>query len=576
MSTSMHTLLQDTINDMTAPGQMFELTEVQVAGQSLKAWAIASGSLREVWLNSAGYGAADYLVYEDERCTYTQAHAQVASVANWLVANGIGQHDRVAIAMRNYPEWMLAYWAIVCIGAVPVGINAWWVADELEHGLKDSAAKLLICDQERLQRFGEISDSFTDLAVVTVRVDDVPARATPWHSLLAADSTLPDVTIDPEDDASIFYTSGTTGTPKGARLSHRGCVNNLFSLIFMNMAYAAAEAKFTGVAAANPLAPDAPQMATMVATPLFHVTANNCVVQSLTMAGGKVVHMYKWDAGEALRIIEEEQITTFGGVPTMLRELVKHPDFATRDLSTLTRLGGGGAAVQSDLIEKINSFGNGVAPAQGYGQTETCGAVSASSGIFLTDKPDSAGRLMPIYEVKCVDPFGQELPQGETGELCLRGAQVMTGYLNRPEATAEAIVDGWLHTGDIGYMDADTFVYLVDRAKDMVLRGGENVYCAEVEAVLYRHDDVIECAVFAVPDERLGEQVGAAVCLAAGTHISAAELRAFCETKIAAYKAPSYIWILNDPLPRNASGKFVKRQLQQDLNLADAHKVGRH
>lgn len=576
MSKRLYTILQDTIAEMTAAGQMFEMTEVQVAGQSLKAWALATGSLREVWLKSAGYGDAEYLVYQHERFTYAQAHAQVASVANWLVANGIGQHDRVAIAMRNYPEWMLAYWAVVCIGAVPVGINAWWVADELNFGLKDSASKLLICDQERLQRFSEIKHNFADLPVVTVRVNDVPAWATPWSSLLVADSALPAVTIDPEDDASIFYTSGTTGTPKGARLSHRGCVNNIFSLMFIKLAYATAEARFEGVAVADPLDPDAPQMAAMVATPLFHVTANNCVVHVLTVSGGKVVHMYEWDAGDALRIVEEERITNFGGVPTMLREMIKHPEFASRDTSSLTKLGGGGAAVQPDLIEKIDTFGKGAAPAQGYGQTETCGAISASSGMFLRDKPNSAGLLLPIFEVKCIDAVGNELPPGATGELCLRGAQVITGYLNRPEATAETIVDGWLHSGDIGYIDADNFIYLVDRVKDMVLRGGENVYCVEVEAALYKHDDVAECAVFAVPDERLGEQVGAAVCLVPGTHTSAAELRAFCETKIAAFKAPGYIWMLNQPLPRNASGKFVKRQLQKNLHLADACEVGRH
>ncbi len=570
----MYKILQETIDAMTAPGQMFALSEVEVAGQSVKAWAMASGSLRDMWLNSAAYSDADYLVYEDERWTYAQAHAQVASVASWLVANGIGQHDRVAIALRNYPEWMLAYWAVICIGAVPVGLNAWWVTDEMRYGLKDSASKLLICDRERLQQFSEIRDDFAALSVVTVRVDDVPSWASPWSNLLAAEPVLPQVAIDPEDDACIFYTSGTTGTPKGAQLTHRGCVNNLFSLMFINLAYATAEAKYKGDTAANPQAADAPKMASIVATPLFHVTANNCMVQMLAIAGGKVVLMYKWDAGDALAIIEKEKITHFGGVPTMLREMLSHPDFAARDTSSLLRLGGGGAAVQPDLVEKIDAGGAGAAPAQGYGLTETCGAVSASSGIFLTDKPNSAGRVIPIYAVKCIDVAGNELPPGETGEICLRGAQVFKGYLNRPEATAATIVDGWLHTGDIGFMDEDDFVYLVDRAKDIVLRGGENVYCAEVEVALYQHDSVVECAVFSVPDERLGEQVGAAVCLVADSHLTAQQLRVFCETKIAAYKAPAYIWLLDEPLPRNASGKFVKRQLQQDLDLADAYQVG--
>ncbi|MGI9285569.1 MAG: AMP-binding protein, partial [Pseudomonadales bacterium] len=462
------------------------------------------------------------------------------------------------------------YWAVVSMGAVPVGVNAWWVAEELKYGLKDSETKLLICDRERLERFNEIREEFPDLQVVTVRVDEVPAWASPWSSMLAAEPVMPEVTIDPDDDACIFYTSGTTGYPKGAQLTHRGCVNNLFSLMFINLASAAAEAKVKGTTPPDPMAPGAPQMSSIVATPLFHVTANNCLAQTMTLAGGKLVHMYKWDAGEALRIIEEEKITTFSGVPTMSREIISHPDFASRDTSSLLALGGGGAAVQPDLIDKIDKSGEGAAAAQGYGLTETCGMVGASSGIYLKSKPNSAGLVIPIYDVKCVDEAGNELPVGETGEICLRSPQVIKGYLNRPEATAETIVDGWLHTGDIGFMDEDNFIYLVDRAKDMVLRGGENVYCSEVEVALYKHDDVAECAVFSVPDERLGEEVGAAIFPAPNTHPTAEDIRAFCKTKIAAFKAPRYIWILNEQLPRNASGKFVKRELQENLDPSDA------
>lgn len=566
----MYKELKEAIAEMTAPGQMFEITEVEIGGVPLKAWSMAPASLRDIWLNSAGYGDADYLVYQDERWTYAEAQQEVARIANWLVANGIGQHDRVAIAMRNYPEWMLAYWAITCIGAVPVGVNAWWVAEELKFGLKDSESKLLICDQERLDRFAGIKEEFPDMRVVAVRVDDVPAWAEPWSSVLASEARLPEVTIDTDDDACIFYTSGTTGTPKGAQLTHRGCVNNLLSLMFINMAQMAAKAKIGGAAPADPMAAGQPQMASIVSTPLFHVTANNCLAQTMTIAGGKLVHMYKWDAGEALRIIEEEKITNFTGVPTMSRELIHHPDFATRDTSSLAALGGGGAAVQPDLIDKIDKTGRGAEPAQGYGMTEVCGMISASAGAYLTDKPNSAGIVMPIYDVKCIDAEGNDLSLGETGEICLRGAQVIKGYLNRPEATAESIVDGWLRTGDIGFMDEDNFIYLVDRAKDMVLRGGENVYCSEVEVALYKHEGIAECSVFSVPDERLGEEVGAAIFAEQDVALDAAEIREFCKTLIAPFKVPRYIWVLDEPLPRNASGKFVKRDLQEGLNVSDA------
>ncbi len=566
----MYKELQETIAGMTAPGQMFNVTEVNVGGQTVKAWAMAPDSLRDVWLNTAGHGEADYLVYRDERWTYTQAHEEVARIANWLVANGIGPNDRVAIAMRNYPEWMLCYWAISCIGAVSVGINAWWVPEELEYGLSDSGARMIICDSERLARVAEIRGALPDLRIVAVRVDDVPEWATPWSDVLAAEPVMPPATIDPDDDACIFYTSGTTGRPKGAQLTHRGCVNNLFSVMFGSLSQAGTQARLQGKEPPNPLAAGGSQMASIVATPLFHVTANNCLAQTATIAGGKLVHMHKWDAGEALRLIEEEKITVFSGVPVMSREIINHPDFATRDTSSLSALNGGGAAVQPDLVGKIKGAGRGTQPGQGYGMTETCGVISTSTGFFLTDKPTSAGRLLPVFDLKVIDGDGNDLPTGETGEICVRGAQVIKGYLNRPEATAEAIVDGWLRTGDIGYIDSDNFIYLVDRAKDMVLRGGENVYCSEVEWVIHRHPGIAECSVFSVPDERLGEEVGAAVYPAPGVEVSASELRDFCKEHLAAYKIPRYIWVLNDPLPRNASGKFVKRELQDSLDLADA------
>jgi acyl-CoA synthetase (AMP-forming)/AMP-acid ligase II len=566
----MYKELKETIAEMTAPGQMFDVTEVEVGGHNIKAWAMAPNSLRDIWLSTAGHAEADYLVYRDERWTYTRAHEEVARIANWLVANGIGQHDHVAIAMRNFPEWMLCYWAIASIGAVSVGVNAWWVPEELKYGLKDSSTKLLICDSERLARFEEIRDEFPDIKVVAVRVDEVPDWASPWSEVLAADPVMPEVSIDSDDDACIFYTSGTTGYPKGAQLTHRGCVNNLFSVMFSTLSQIKAQAKASGESAPDPLGGSKTQMASIIATPLFHVTANNCVAQTATIAGGKLVHMHKWDAGEALRIIEEEKITIFSGVPTMSREIINHPDYSKRDTSTLTALKGGGAAVQPDLVGKIDQSGRGARPGQGYGMTEVCGIISASDGIYLSDKPSSAGLVLPIFDVKCIDKEGNELPAGDVGEICVRGAQVIKGYLNRPDATAETIVDGWLHTGDIGYVDDDNFVYLVDRAKDMVLRGGENVYCSEVETALYKHPDVAECTVFSVPDERLGEEVGAAIFPAPGTNPTAADLRAFCKTLLAAYKAPRYLWILDEPLPRNASGKFVKRALQESLDLSKA------
>jgi acyl-CoA synthetase (AMP-forming)/AMP-acid ligase II len=308
----------------------------------------------------------------------------------------------------------------------------------------------------------------------------------------------------------------------------------------------------------------------LLATPLFHVTANNCVAQGVTLMGGKLVQMYKWDAGEALRLIEEEKVTAFSAVPMMTRELIIHPDFPNRDTSSLKTIGGGGAAMQPDLVGKVPEHMPGTRPNTGYGMTETCGIIAALALEFYLDRPTSVGPVMPTLEAKCVDAEGNVLPTGEVGELVVRGAPVIRGYLNRPDATAETIVDGWLHTGDIAYLDEDNFVYIVDRAKDMVLRGGENVYCAEVESAIFKHDAVAECVVFAVPDERLGEEVGAAMYLRPGASVSAEELREHCSGLLSSYKIPRHMWFMDEPLPRNANGKFVKRALQDSLAMADA------
>lgn len=565
----MYKELRETVQELTSEGQLFALTDVEVNGQTLLAWAIAPPTLRDLWLMSAGHGEADYLVYEDERWTYARAHEQVASIASYLVANGIGKDDKVAIAMRNYPEWLLSFWAIVCIGAVPVGVNAWWVAEELEYGLKDSNTKLLICDRERLQRFESIRSSFPELPVVTVRVDDVPNWATPWSAALESESVLPNANIEPDDDVAIFYTSGTTGHPKGARLTHRGCANNVVTQTFASFALKMAQAKYENKELPTMAREGLPQTATIAVTPLFHVTANG-MAQTLTAGGGKIVHTYKWDAGEALRLIEKEKITNFSGVPIMTREIFDHPNFATTDTSSVDSFGGGGAPVQADLIEKVSASGRSAMMAQGYGMTETSTMASAAYGLYQLDKPTSAGLLMPVFEAKTIDEQGNDLPAGETGELCLRGVQIFKGYLNRPDATAETIVDGWLHTGDIGYVDEDNFIYLVDRAKDMVLRGGENVYSSEVEMIVYRYDDVAECAVFAVPDDRLGEEVGVAVYSPQNPSLDVDALRAFCKEHLAAFKVPRYIWVVQEPLPRNASGKFVKKELQNALDIATA------
>ncbi len=566
--------------ELTAPGSPFEVSEIVVRDVPIKVFTSAPPNMRSVWEMTAPHGEKDYIVYEDERYTYGEIQAQVRALAHRLRdTHGVGSGDRVALAMRNYPEWVVGYWATISVGAAVVGMNAWWTPTEMSYGLTDSRPKVLIADDERLERALHVLDEVRaggPMHVISVRSDrELPADASRWADVVVgadAPADLPAATIDPDDDATIFYTSGTTGFPKGAQLTHRGSVHNLMNLVFMGTATAAAEGKAVAAGEVEPpAAPTTPppaQNVYMAPTPLFHVTACNCLLHPATLTGSRIVFTYKWDPGRALELIEREGVTTFSGVPTMSRELLQHPDWESRDTSSLQGMGGGGAALQPDLVDKIAGALKGKgAPSTGYGLTETHGIVTANSARFFIEKPASCGPVVPTLDAKLVDDEGNDLPAGPdtVGQLCVRGAVVIKGYLNRPEATADSIRDGWFNTGDIAKIDEDGFVFIVDRAKDMVLRGGENVYCSEVETAIYQHDDVAETAVFGIPDERLGEEVACAIVLKPGASMTEAELRAFLGERIAKHKIPAKVWFLDDQLPRNANGKFVKRELRKQL-----------
>ncbi len=603
-------ILKQTWAELTAEGSPFSWSTQEVRGVPMRVFDTAPPNMRFVWELSAQFADLPYIVFEDETVTYGEAHAKVRSLAHCLVnEHGVGPDDRVAIAMRNYPEWAIAYWATVVVGACAVGVNAWWTPAELEYALKDSRPQVLIADDERLERVLEVLPAVraeASMHIVSVRSErELPDDASRWDDHVVvpgAPEELPPAEIHPDDDMCIFYTSGTTGFPKGAQLTHRGCVHNVLHLAFANTVASTATAKLAapGAGGAEPgsaapatpgenndpgsaapatpgennepgsAAPATPgdsnaQAVIMVPTPLFHVTANNCVLHPATISGGKMVMMYRWDTARAIELIEREGVNMFTGVPTMAREMLAHPDWHTRDTSSLASLGGGGAAIQPDLVEKIDKADGNVRPATGYGLTETSGVITAVSNDFFSSRPTSAGLVMPTFEYKVVDADDNEVPTGDRGELCVRGPAVVKGYINRPEATAEAIVDGWFRTGDIVHVDSDEFIHIVDRAKDMVLRGGENVYCAEVEAAIYEHPDVAEAAVFGVPDDRLGETVGAAIYLAEGAGLDESGLAAHLAPLIAKFKQPEHVWFVDEPIPQNANGKFVKRQLREQL-----------
>ncbi len=564
----MYDIYQETWEALTGPDAPFEVEEIEVRGSPMRVFKQAPPSLREVWLSSTAHAENDYIVYGEERWTYADAHRDVAAIANWMLQQGIEPGDRVAIAMRNYPEWLLVYWACVSCGIAAVGMNAWWVEDELEYGLNDSAPKALFCDEERLTRFLNLRDKFSGLTTIGARLSTPRDDIIDFADVLSTGGELPDIQVDPDDDACIFYTSGTTGHPKGAQLTHRGCVHNIMNMGFAGQLTTLATCRINGVEPPNP--EDAEPVRSLVTTPLFHVTANNCLAHATTVGGGKLVLMYKWDALEALQLIDAERITNMTGVPVMSRELISHPDFDKYDTSTLLSVGGGGAQLQPDLVEKIDKSIATARPSTGYGMTETCGIITSISGDFFIDKPASCGPAMPSFEAKVVDANGDELAEGESGELWVRGAPVIKGYINREDATAESITDGWLHTGDVARIDEHGFIFIVDRVKDMVLRGGENIYCSEVETVLHKMDEIAECSVFGVPDDRLGEEVGVSIYIKEGTSVSAEDVRAFCHEHMAKHKIPRYMWFSSDPLPRNANGKFLKRELRETLDIAEA------
>jgi long-chain acyl-CoA synthetase len=551
---------------LTAPGQMFEMEEVEIRGIPTRTWKLAPRSLRAVLEQSLANGDLTFLVYEDESLTFAEHFAAVATLAHRLVDDlGLRKGDRVAIAMRNFPEWSIAFWAAAAAGAVVVPLNAWWTGPELEYGLSDSGAVIAFVDEERHERLTDHYASLPNLRGVIVAKAEHPVAppALRFEDVLGEvdhAAELPAVELDPEDDATIFYTSGTTGFPKGALGTHRNICTNLMSLVFAS-SRAAARSE-----APAPAAPGSgEQNAYLLSVPFFHATGCHSVLVANLAFGGKIVIMYRWDAGRALELIERERITTFGGVPAMVWQVLDHPDFATRDISSVKSIGYGGAPAAPELVRRIEAMFPGRTPSNGYGLTETSSVTTMNSGTDYVHKPDSVGVPVAVCDVKVVDEDGAGLPTGSVGELWIKGPNVVKGYFNKPEATEASFTDGWLHSGDVARLDDEGFVFIVDRAKDMVIRGGENVYCVEVEAALFEHPAVADAAVIGIPHQVLGEEVGAVVTLAHGKTVSEEELKAHVAERLAAFKVPVRIWFRDEPLPRNPAGKILKRDLRTEL-----------
>ncbi len=554
---------QQALAQLTGAGQPHEIQPLTINNVPCRVFANAPESLRELFAENVS--DATFMVYEDERYTFAQMYAQACQLATALVNQyGVSKGDRVAISMRNYPEWVVGFTAATSIGAIAVAMNAWWESEEIAEGLKDCGAKVILADRERLERLSSIMDQ-VDVRVIAVRPGGNDHPGTDIKELLAqqpADCPMPAVDVLPEDPATIFYTSGSTGFPKGAVSTHRNVLSALLSWELDQLSSML-------MAGVEPPEPDN-QPATLLAVPLFHATGSHAVFLSCYRSQRKLVSMYKWDADAAAALIEKEKISSFVAPAAMTGDLVLAAKRSSYDLGTLLTVGGGGAPRAPEQVKDIKASIATAMPNTGWGMTETNAIGTGIGGEDYLNRPASSGRASAVLDLKIIDEGGNELPAGQRGELLIRGVSVIHGYWRRPEANAETFVDGWLRTGDVAYLDDEGYLFIVDRIKDLIIRGGENIGCGEVEAALVEHPLVIEACVYAIPDERLGEEVGATVYAQQG--LLENDLRLFLEAHLAKFKIPAAIQILHEPLPRIASGKIFKRQLRDQTIAALAAK----
>jgi long-chain acyl-CoA synthetase len=540
----------DAIAALTAPGQPFELEHREIDGRAVRVFKHAPPSLRAMYEQYAS--DLPFVVYDDERLSFAEAWRAAARIGHVLVHGcGVRPGDRVAIAMRNYPEWILAFTAITSIGAVAVAMNAHWQPEEMAYGLADSGARVLIADQERLDRLARCAPP-PGLAVLAVRAARRPDGVRALSDAVAAlgDVAMPAAAIAPDDLATLLYTSGSSGRSKGVPSSHRMIVTAMMSWGLELRTHELV----TGTTA------PAGQPGTLLAVPLFHVTGLHASYLMSYGAQRRIVCMYRWDAELAARLIERERLTSIVAPAAITGDLVRVARAGGHDLSSLVTVGGGGAPRAPEQVRQIAASFGGALPNIGWGMTETNAIGTSITGADYLARPDSSGRCSQVLDLSIRDDAGRELPAGQRGELWVRGTSVFRGYWNLAEATAAAFVGDWFRTGDGAYLDDDGFLFIVDRIKDLIIRGGENIGCGHVEAALLMHPAVREASVYAVPDDRLGEEVGATI-YAEGA-LDEAELRAFLAGHLARYELPRYIVRSSGPLPRTPSGKILKRQIR--------------
>lgn len=565
---------------MTAAGQMFEVGVASINGNETKIWKNAPLTLRQIFDLSLNHAPKEFLVYEGQRVTFDEHYRNASTLATRLLDAGVIKGDRVAIIARNLPEWVCSFWAGVICGAVVVPLNAWWSSEELAYGLADSGASIVFVDAERLERLRPVLDDLPELTTVVVFNDEdhpftpgtphARVRITTFADFLGdvgPSAIPPDVDIEADDDATMLYTSGTTGRPKGAVGTHRNAITNMMNLFYVAQRQAL---RFPDQVAG---AGEAFPTSYLLHVPLFHATGLLSIVVPNTAAGAKLVLTHHFDAGQALDLIASERITNFGGVPTIVMQILDHPTFSHYDTSSIRSVSYGGAPAPPELVKRITAaFALGL-PGNGYGLTETSAAISMNIASDYVLRPESCGTALPVNEVAIVpegfagDEPTDDLARGPdvVGELWIKGPNVVRGYWRKPDATRETFSKGWLHSGDIARIDDEGFIFIVDRVKDMIIRGGENVYSVLVEAAIFELSDVADCAVVGVPHPTLGEEVAAVIVLRPGHAMDAEEVTRHVAQRIARFSAPTRIFFRVEPLPRNPQGKVLKRDLRDSL-----------
>jgi long-chain acyl-CoA synthetase len=545
---------------LTAPGAPFELETVQRGAHPLPAYRHAFANLPALINAGRAHGAKEFLVYQQDRWTFDRFFAAVDALAGRLQAeHGLRAGDRVAIAMRNRPEWAVAFAAVALVGAVPVPLNSFGLRDELLANLQNVQPLWLVCDQERHVR---VAPDMAALSCKAIVVDAAGGDAD-WSALIAASApVVQPPTLTATDPALILFTSGATSQAKGVLSSQRAVCQALFNIDYIGAVSAITSPKALALIMARGLQPT-----TLSAVPLFHVSGLHAQLLIALRHGRRLILMHRWDPLAALDLIRAERVTQFNGAPAMVQQLLRHAEFDDPAITgTLGGLGFGGAGLSQRLIDDVLTRRADSLSGIGFGLTETNGVGAAASGTLFQLRPTSAGPTSPIVAVRIVDPQGHDLPVGEAGEIWLRGVTVMEGYWGQAEATAQALQDAWFRSGDVGYLDADGFLRVVDRIKDVINRSGEKIAAAEVESCLLQHPHIIEAAVFSQADEVTGEAVVAAVVLAPDCNTSAAAVQAFVAGRLAAYKVPVRVYVCADSLPRNPTGKLLKSILKREFS----------